>query len=89
MSQIIIDIVGTLTVSGGLFTLIFKWWTKKQAEKREDEKERLTKLESQIIELTAKLEALTDEKLELSVKVARMEERLLRHAKTSKRRLDE
>lgn len=77
LTEILLTLLGAGGAAGGLF----KWWSDKQNAERQDEKDRLSSLELQIKYLSDKVDTLTDEKLQLSVKIARLEERLLLNAK--------
>jgi hypothetical protein len=74
-------IISILFGVGGVGSVVVKNYLDKQNKKEDQELEALHELKEEIRLLGEKIEQLTQEKLELSIKVARLEERLLVSAK--------
>ncbi len=74
-------IISILFGVGGVGSVVVKNYLDKQNKKEDQELEILHELKEEIRLLGEKIEQLTQEKLELSIKVARLEERLLVSAK--------
>jgi len=74
-------IISILFGVGGVGSVVVKNYLDKQNKKEDQELEVLHELKEEIRLLGEKIEQLTQEKLELSIKVARLEERLLVSAK--------
>ena len=66
---------------GGVGGMLLKYYLEKQNKKDDLELEALNDLKDEIKLLGDRIDELTQEKLELSVKVAKLEERLLLSAK--------
>mgnify|MGYP003114439398 FL=1 len=75
------NIIITLFGVGGIGGMLLKYYLEKQNKKDDLELEALNDLKDEIKLLGDRIEQLTQEKLELSVKVAKLEERLLLSAK--------
>jgi len=75
------NIIITLFGVGGIGGMLLKYYLEKQNKKDNLELEALNDLKDEIKLLGDRIEQLTQEKLELSVKVAKLEERLLLSAK--------
>lgn len=75
------NIIITLFGVGGIGGMLLKYYLEKQNRKDDLELEAINDLKDEIKLLGEKIEQLTQEKLELSVKVAKLEERLLLTAK--------
>lgn len=75
------NIIITLFGVGGIGGMLLKYYLEKQNKKDDLELEALNDLKDEIKLLGDKIDELTQEKLELSVKVAKLEERLLLSAK--------
>ena len=75
------NIIITLFGVGGVGGMLLKYYLEKQNKKDDLELEALNDLKDEIKLLGDKIDELTQEKLELSVKVAKLEERLLLSAK--------
>ena len=75
------NIIITLFGVGGVGGMLLKYYLEKQNKKDNLELEALNDLKDEIKLLGDKIDELTQEKLELSVKVAKLEERLLLSAK--------
>ena len=75
------NIIITLFGVGGIGGMLLKYYLEKQNKKDNLELEALNDLKDEIKLLGDKIDELTQEKLELSVKVAKLEERLLLSAK--------
>ena len=75
------NIIITLFGVGGVGGMLLKYYLEKQNKKDNLELEALNDLKEEIKLLGDKIDELTQEKLELSVKVAKLEERLLLSAK--------
>lgn len=75
------NIIITLFGVGGIGGMLLKYYLEKQNKKDDLELEALNDLKDEIKLLGERIEQLTQEKLELSVKVAKLEERLLLSAK--------
>ena len=75
------NIIITLFGVGGIGGMLLKYYLEKQNKKDDLELEAINDLKDEIKLLGEKIEQLTQEKLELSVKVAKLEERLLLTAK--------
>tara|TARA_R110000803_G_scaffold163784_1_gene227488 strand:- start:40 stop:309 length:270 start_codon:yes stop_codon:yes gene_type:complete len=75
------NIIITLFGVGGVGGMLLKYYLEKQNKKDNLELEALNDLKNEIKLLGDKIDQLTQEKLELSVKVAKLEERLLLSAK--------
>jgi len=74
-------IISILFGVGGVGSVVVKNYLDKQNKKEDQELEALHELKEEIRLLGERIEQLTQEKLELSIKVARLEERLLLSAK--------
>lgn len=74
-------IISILFGVGGVGSVVVKNYLDKQNKKEDQELEVLHELKEEIRLLGERIEQLTQEKLELSIKVARLEERLLVSAK--------
>ena len=74
-------IISILFGVGGVGSVVVKNYLDKQNKKEDQELEALHELKEEIRLLGERIEQLTQEKLELSIKVARLEERLLVSAK--------
>ena len=74
-------IISILFGVGGVGSVVVKNYLDKQNKKEDQELEALHELKEEIRLLGERIEQLTQEKLELSIKVARLEERLLMSAK--------
>lgn len=79
---------------GGVIYLVVKHFLDKNVRRENRTEEKATfnadQIRERVTQLTDKIDALTDEKLDLSVKIARLEERLLMNAKNRvKKRRDE
>ena len=74
-------IISILFGVGGVGSVVVKNYLDKQNKREDQELEALHELKEEIRLLGEKIEQLTQEKLELSIKVARLEERLLVSAK--------
>lgn len=74
-------IISILFGVGGVGSVVVKNYLDKQNKKEDQELEALHELKEEIRLLGKRIEQLTQEKLELSIKVARLEERLLVSAK--------
>ena len=77
LETIIINLFGV----GGVGGMLLKYYLEKQNKKDDLELEALNDLKDEIKLLGDRIDELTQEKLELSVKVAKLEERLLLSAK--------
>lgn len=75
------NIIITLFGVGGIGGMLLKYYLEKQNKKDNLELEALNDLKDEIKLLGDRIDQLTQEKLELSVKVAKLEERLLLSAK--------
>ncbi len=75
------NVIITLFGVGGVGGMLLKYYLEKQNKKDNLELEALNDLKDEIKLLGDKIDELTQEKLELSVKVAKLEERLLLSAK--------
>ena len=75
------NIIITLFGVGGIGGMLLKYYLEKQNKKDNLELEAINDLKDEIKLLGDKIDELTQEKLELSVKVAKLEERLLLSAK--------
>ena len=75
------NIIITLFGGGGVGGMLLKYYLEKQNKKDDLELEALNDLKDEIKLLGDRIDELTQEKLELSVKVAKLEERLLLSAK--------
>lgn len=75
------NIIITLFGVGGVGGMLLKYYLEKQNKKDNLELEALNDLKDEIKLLGDRIDELTQEKLELSVKVAKLEERLLLSAK--------
>tara|TARA_R110002124_G_scaffold56726_6_gene159675 strand:- start:137 stop:406 length:270 start_codon:yes stop_codon:yes gene_type:complete len=75
------NIIITLFGVGGVGGMLLKYYLEKQNKKDDLELEALNDLKDEIKLLGDRIDELTQEKLELSVKVAKLEERLLLSAK--------
>jgi len=75
------NIIITLFGVGGVGGMLLKYYLEKQNKKDNLELEAINDLKDEIKLLGDKIDELTQEKLELSVKVAKLEERLLLSAK--------
>jgi len=76
-SEILILIFG----SGGIGFLIVKHFLDKSVKREQSEQDGIQELKSKLKSLHEKIEDLTEEKLQLSIKLAKLEERVLLHAK--------
>lgn len=74
-------IISILFGVGGVGSVVVKNYLDKQNKKEDQELEVLHELKEEIRLLEERIEQLMQEKLELSIKVARLEERLLVSAK--------
>ena len=74
-------IISILFGVGGVGSVVVKNYLDKQNKREDKELEVLHELKEEIRLLGERIEQLTQEKLELSIKVARLEERLLVSAK--------
>lgn len=74
-------IISILFGVGGVGSVVVKNYLDKQNKREDQELEALHELKEEIRLLGERIEQLTQEKLELSIKVARLEERLLVSAK--------
>jgi len=74
-------IISILFGVGGIGSVVVKNYLDKQNKREDKELEVLHELKEEIRLLGERIEQLTQEKLELSIKVARLEERLLVSAK--------
>ena len=74
-------IISILFGVGGVGSVVVKNYLDKQNKKEDQELEAIHELKEEIRLLGKRIEQLTQEKLELSIKVARLEERLLVSAK--------
>jgi predicted transcriptional regulator len=74
-------IISILFGVGGVGSVVVKNYLDKQNKREDQELEVLHELKEEIRLLGERIEQLTQEKLELSIKVARLEERLLMSAK--------
>jgi len=74
-------IISILFGVGGVGSVVVKNYLDKQNKREDQELEVLHELKEEIRLLGERIEQLTQEKLELSIKVARLEERLLVSAK--------
>jgi predicted transcriptional regulator len=74
-------IISILFGVGGIGSVVVKNYLDKQNKREDQELEVLHELKEEIRLLGERIEQLTQEKLELSIKVARLEERLLVSAK--------
>jgi predicted transcriptional regulator len=75
------SIISILFGVGGVGSVVVKNYLDKQNKREDQELEALHELKEEIRLLGERIEQLTQEKLELSIKVARLEERLLVSAK--------
>lgn len=75
------NVIITLFGVGGIGGMLLKYYLEKQNKKDNLELEALNDLKDEIKLLGDRIDQLTQEKLELSVKVAKLEERLLLSAK--------
>jgi len=75
------NVIITLFGVGGVGGMLLKYYLEKQNKKDNLELEAINDLKDEIKLLGDKIDELTQEKLELSVKVAKLEERLLLSAK--------
>ena len=75
------NVIITLFGVGGVGGMLLKYYLEKQNKKDNLELEAFNDLKDEIKLLGDKIDELTQEKLELSVKVAKLEERLLLSAK--------
>lgn len=74
-------IISILFGVGGVGSVVVKNYLDKQNKREDKELEVLHELKEEVRLLGERIEQLTQEKLELSIKVARLEERLLMSAK--------
>lgn len=75
------NIIITLFGVGGIGGMLLKYYLEKQNKKDDLELKAINDLKDEIKLLGDRIDELTQEKLELSVKVAKLEERLLLSAK--------
>ena len=75
------NIIITLFGVGGIGGMLLKYYLEKQNKKDDIELKAINDLKDEIKLLGDRIDELTQEKLELSVKVAKLEERLLLSAK--------
>lgn len=75
------SIISILFGVGGVGSVVVKNYLDKQNKREDQEIEALHELKEEIRLLGERIEQLTQDKLELSIKVARLEERLLVSAK--------
>ena len=75
------NIIITLFGVGGIGGMLLKYYLEKQNKKDDLELKAINDLKDEIKLLGDRIDELTQEKLELSVKIAKLEERLLLSAK--------
>ena len=75
------NIIITLFGVGGIGGMLLKYYLEKQNKKDDIELKAINDLKDEIKLLGDRIDELTQEKLELSVKIAKLEERLLLSAK--------
>jgi len=77
----VMDIILSLCGSGGIIYIIINYFLKHRDKGLENKEAEKVETKEKIKELNKKIDELSDERFQLSIKLARLEERILIHAK--------